>query len=127
MGRCTLNRSCKCKDPSDTKRAMRTKEGKKCWTCAAASEGSAHRIDSGQKAMFWMLPLLWPFMNMPQSLYQVLNGCQALTTFLGLCVLGYFCQNWLRFLRLDRFLSFYAPCMKKCEFWRLFTYFMLHS
>lgn len=29
----------------------------------------------------------------------------------------YFCQVFAPFLRLDRFFSFYAPCMKKGEFW----------
>jgi membrane associated rhomboid family serine protease len=84
-------------------------------------------MDSGQKAMFWMLPLLWPFMDFPNSLWQVCAGCRALTTFLALCVGGYVLQNFAPFLNLNRFFSFYAPCMKKGEFWRLFTYFMLHS
>lgn len=29
----------------------------------------------------------------------------------------YLCQVFAPFLRLDRFFSFYAPCMKKGEFW----------
>ena len=29
----------------------------------------------------------------------------------------YLCQVFAPFLRLDRFFSFYAPCMKKVEFW----------
>jgi len=84
-------------------------------------------MDSGQKAMFWMLPLLWPFMDFPNSVYEVCAGCPALTRFLALCVVGYILQNFVTILNLNRFFSFYAPCMKKGEFWRLFTYFMLHS
>jgi len=128
IGRCSLKRSCKCEEPTDTKRVMRTKDDKKCWTCAPQGEGGgALGMDSGQKAMFWMLPLLWPFMDWPASFWEVCYGCPALTTFLALCVVGSFLQNFASFLRLDRFLSFYAPCMKKGEFWRLFTYFVLHS
>jgi len=74
-----------------------------------------------------MLPLLWPFMDIPNSFRQVCHGCPTLASFLGLCVLGYLLQNFAQFLRLDRFLSFHAPCMKKGEFWRLFTYFALHG
>ncbi|CAE8601234.1 unnamed protein product, partial [Polarella glacialis] len=66
-------------------------------------------------------------MDLPNSIYEVMNGCRAITTFVALCIAGFFCQNFAQFLRLDRFLSFYAPCMKKGEFWRLFTYFVLHS
>lgn len=77
--------------------------------------------------MFWMLPLLWSFMDFPNSAYEVCNGCRALTGFVGLCILGCFLQKFAPFLRLDRFFSFYAPCMKKFELWRFFTYFMLHS
>lgn len=84
-------------------------------------------MDSGQKAMFWMLPLLWPFMDFPNSVYEVCSGCRALTTFIALCVVGYILQNFVTVLNLNRFFSFFAPCMKKGEFWRLFTYFMLHS
>jgi len=126
LGRCSTKRSCKCESKTDTKRVMKTKDGQKCWTCAPAGEGSGGGM-AGQKAMFWMLPLLWPFMDLPNSIWQVMSGCRAITTFLGLCVLGYFCQTFCQFLRLDRFFSFYAPTMKKGEFWRLFTYFMLHS
>jgi len=126
-GRCSLKRSCKCESASDTKRVMRTKDGQKCWTCAPAGEGGALGMDSGQKAMFWMLPLLWPFMDFPNSVYEVCSGCRALTAFLALCVIGYILQNFVTILNLNRFFSFYAPCMKKGEFWRLFTYFMLHS
>lgn len=127
IGRCSTKRSCKCESPMDTKRVMRTKDGQKCWTCAPVGESGAMGMDSGQKAMFWMLPLLWPFMDFPNSAWEVCNGCRALTSFLALCIVGYVLQNFATFLRLDRFFSFYAPCMKKGEFWRLFTYFMLHS
>eukprot|EP00930_Biecheleria_cincta_P046360 TRINITY_DN31972_c0_g1_i1.p1 TRINITY_DN31972_c0_g1~~TRINITY_DN31972_c0_g1_i1.p1 ORF type:complete len:695 (+),score=124.23 TRINITY_DN31972_c0_g1_i1:88-2085(+) len=127
LGRCSLKRSCKCEQPADTKRVMRTKNGEKCWTCAPVGEGNAMGMDSGQKAMFWMLPLLWPWMDVPNSLKEVCNGCRALTTFVALCLVGYLLQVFAPFLRLDRFLSFYAPCMKKGEIWRFFTYFMLHS
>lgn len=127
LGRCSVNRGCKCENKDAVKRTMRTKDNQKCWTCAPAGEGGGMRMDSGQKAMFWMLPLLWPFMDLPNSLWEIMRGCRALTTFLGLCVVGYFCQTFCQFLKLDRFFSFYAPCMKKGEFWRLFTYFMLHS
>jgi len=127
IGRCTLKRSCKCESAADTKRVMRTKEGQKCWTCAPAGESGGFGMDSGQKAMFWMLPLLWPWMDFPQSVYEVCSGCRALTTFLALCVAGYILQNFVTVLNLNRFFSFFAPCLKKGEFWRLFTYFMLHS
>mmetsp|Transcript_106951 Transcript_106951/g.190141 ORF Transcript_106951/g.190141 Transcript_106951/m.190141 type:complete len:658 (+) Transcript_106951:58-2031(+) len=127
LGRCSLKRSCKCESQADTKRVMRTKNGDKCWTCAPVGEGGGMGMDSGQKAMFWMLPLLWPWMDFPDSLYEVCNGCRALTGFVALCLVGFVLQNFAPFLRLDRFLSFYAPCMKKGEFWRFFTYFMLHS
>jgi len=127
MGRCSLKRSCKCESPTDTKRVMRTKNGEKCWTCAPVGEGRSLGMDTGQRAMFWMLPLLWSFMDWPNSFWQVCDGDRALTIFVALCILGYFCQVFAPFLRLDRFFSFYAPCMKKGEFWRFFTYFMLHS
>lgn len=127
-GRCTLKKSCKCESASDKKRIMKTKAGDKCWTCAAAGEGGgAFKMDSGQKAMFWMLPLLWPWMNLPDSAWEVINGCRAIAGLCGLMLAGYFCQTFAQFLRLDGYLSFYAPCMKKGEFWRLFTYFVLHS
>mmetsp|Transcript_10142 Transcript_10142/g.26058 ORF Transcript_10142/g.26058 Transcript_10142/m.26058 type:complete len:637 (-) Transcript_10142:154-2064(-) len=126
-GRCTLKRSCKCESTTETKRVMKTKDGSKCWTCSPTSEGGAMGMDSGQKAMFWMLPLLWPFMDFPNSMWQVADGCRTMTSFLALCVVGYVLQNFAPFLNLNRFFSFYAPCMKKGEFWRLFTYFMLHS
>lgn len=127
MGRCSLKRSCKCESPTDTKRVMRTKNGEKCWTCAPIGEGRSLGMDTGQRAMFWMLPLLWSFMDWPNSFFQVCDGDRALTIFVALCILGYLCQAFAPFLRLDRFFSFYAPCMKKGEFWRFFTYFMLHS
>ncbi|CAL1140557.1 unnamed protein product [Cladocopium goreaui] len=106
---------------------MRTKNGEKCWTCAPVGEGRSLGMDTGQRAMFWMLPLLWSFMDWPNSFFQVCDGDRALTIFVALCILGYLCQVFAPFLRLDRFFSFYAPCMKKGEFWRFFTYFMLHS
>jgi len=127
IGRCTLNRFCKCEDQMTTKRMMRTKDGKKCWTCAAQGDSGGFGLDNGQKAMFWMLPLLWPFMDFPNSTWEVYKGCFAMTTFLILCVVGYILQNFVPILNLNRFFSFFAPCMKKGEFWRLFTYFMLHS
>lgn len=128
VGRCSLKRSCKCEEKTDTKRVMRTKDGQKCWTCAPAGDGGGgFGMDSGQKAMFWMLPMLWPWMDLWDSIFQVCEGCRALTTFIALCVVGSICQNFLPILRLDRWFSFFAPCMKKGEFWRLFTYFCLHS
>eukprot|EP00928_Gymnodinium_smaydae_P032435 TRINITY_DN23490_c0_g1_i1.p1 TRINITY_DN23490_c0_g1~~TRINITY_DN23490_c0_g1_i1.p1 ORF type:complete len:713 (-),score=90.49 TRINITY_DN23490_c0_g1_i1:65-2158(-) len=130
VGRCSLKRSCKCESPGDTKRVMRTASDQRCWTCAPpVGEGGsgAFSLDSGQKAMFWMLPILWPFMDFPASAWEVCSGCRALTTFCALCILGYILQTFAPFLRLDQFFSFYAPCMKKGELWRLFTYFMLHS
>eukprot|EP00927_Polykrikos_kofoidii_P079400 TRINITY_DN76184_c0_g1_i1.p1 TRINITY_DN76184_c0_g1~~TRINITY_DN76184_c0_g1_i1.p1 ORF type:complete len:688 (+),score=99.34 TRINITY_DN76184_c0_g1_i1:94-2157(+) len=126
IGRCSVKRACTCQSAADTKRLMRTKEGQKCWTCASLSDGGDSAI-GGQKAMFWMLPLLWPFMDFPNSAWEVCNGCRALTVFCSLCLLGYLCQTFVPLLRLDQYFSFYAPCMKKGEFWRLFTYFMLHS
>lgn len=128
LGRCSTKWSCKCESAMDTKRVMRTKDGKKCWTCAPAGEsGGALGMDSGQKAMFWMLPLLWPFMDFPNSFWEVCNGCRALTTFIALCLVGYIIQNFVPMIPLTKYASFFAPCMKKGEFWRLFTYFLLHS
>mmetsp|Transcript_9216 Transcript_9216/g.20454 ORF Transcript_9216/g.20454 Transcript_9216/m.20454 type:complete len:701 (+) Transcript_9216:36-2138(+) len=127
MGRCSKKRSCKCESSADTKRVMQTKEGEKCWTCSVAGEGSALHMDQGQKAMFWMLPLLWPWMDFPNSAYEVYKGCPVLTNFCALCVVGFIFQNFVPFLKLNQYFSFYAPCMKKAELWRLFTYFMLHS
>lgn len=126
-GTCTLNKSCKCQALADIKRVVRTKEGKRCWTCAVAGNTGMLGMDSGQKAMFWMLPILWPFMDFPASFWQVCNDCCALVVFLALCVVGYVLQNFVPPLNLNRFFSFYAPCMKKCELWRFLTYFMLHG
>eukprot|EP00932_Pfiesteria_piscicida_P003681 SRR837773.13586.p1 GENE.SRR837773.13586~~SRR837773.13586.p1 ORF type:complete len:552 (-),score=101.28 SRR837773.13586:155-1660(-) len=126
-GRCSLKRSCQCTNAGDTKRVMKTKEGQRCWTCAVPIDSSSFGMDSSQKAMFWMLPMLWPFMDFPHSAWQVLEDCKAMTTFLVLCLLGYILQNYVQLLNLNRVFSFYAPCMKKGELWRLFTYFMLHS
>eukprot|EP00929_Paragymnodinium_shiwhaense_P107119 TRINITY_DN7317_c0_g2_i1.p1 TRINITY_DN7317_c0_g2~~TRINITY_DN7317_c0_g2_i1.p1 ORF type:complete len:698 (-),score=138.16 TRINITY_DN7317_c0_g2_i1:221-2314(-) len=126
IGRCTSKRACKCENPSDTKRVMRTKDNQKCWTCAPVGEGKRMSM-GGQSAMFWMLPMLWPYTDFPDSAYQVMNGCPALTSFCALCLLGFFCQTFMPFLRLDGYFSFHAPCMRKFELWRLFTYFMLHS
>lgn len=126
-GRCSTKRSCKCANVADTKRVMKTKDGQRCWTCAVALDGASFGLDSGQKPMFWMLPMLWPFMDFPGSAWQVYEDCKATSTFLVLCVVGYVLQNFVPALNLNRFFSFYAPCMKKGELWRLFTYFMLHS
>eukprot|EP00929_Paragymnodinium_shiwhaense_P107117 TRINITY_DN7317_c0_g1_i1.p1 TRINITY_DN7317_c0_g1~~TRINITY_DN7317_c0_g1_i1.p1 ORF type:complete len:697 (-),score=120.11 TRINITY_DN7317_c0_g1_i1:573-2663(-) len=126
IGRCTSKRSCKCESPSDTKRVMRTKDNQKCWTCAPVGEGKGMSM-GGQSAMFWMLPMLWPYTDFPDSAYEVMNGCRALTNFCALCLLGFFCQTFMPFLRLDGYFSFHAPCMRKFELWRLFTYFVLHS
>jgi hypothetical protein len=92
VGRCTLNRACRCENAEHTKRVMKTKDGKKCWNCAAPKAGGMG-MDSGQKAMFWMLPMLWPFMNGWDSFWDVCNGCRVMTTILGLCVGGYLLQN----------------------------------
>lgn len=126
-GRCSLNRRCTCESRAETKRVIRTRDGRPCWTCAAQEEQTASGMDGGQKAMFWMLPLLWPFMDFPRSAVEVFFGCTALSTFLVLCFVGYLLQHFVAVLNLNRFFSFYAPCMKKGELWRLFTYFMLHS
>ena len=78
----------------------RTKNGEKCWTCAPVGEGRSLGMDTGhpreansgnptgflshgprwyslssngmtgQRAMFWMLPLLWSFMDWPNSFFQ---------------------------------------------------------
>ena len=74
-----------------TNRVPRTKNGEKCWTCAPVGEGRSLGMDTGhlreansacpalvqpsngmtgQRAMFWMLPLLWSFMDWPNSFFQ---------------------------------------------------------
>lgn len=97
---------------------------------AAYYDGTdAFGMDREQKAMFGMLPLLWPFIDFPDTAWEVHEGCYAMTSFMALCVVGYICQNFLPFVkgRFTRYLCFFAPTLRKGELWRLFTYFLLHS